>query len=406
MKRASSGDDMAKKLNITLVGGGNSTHVLAALASNAGHSVSILTRRVDAWAADRVITLQNSDPGWLGGTPTVSGTVAAISSDAAALVSGADMIVLAGLPVHLYREMLQQICPHITRHGVMIGSVCAYGGFSWLVKEAMGKERAGSVCVFGCQSIPWTCGLVEYGKVGAVFGTKRHLHLAFDNIETCAVSNDALSLVGKVLRIDEIERTDFLTCTLWPNNPLFHPTVLWGIFAEWDMQTPYKVEDVPARIYADVTRRSAETIEAMDAEMQLIVAAVRAKQPDNPYLHMARPLKECLMYHYAELISDPTDMYSILRSNSAYAKHRITYKTVGEGLVIPDVGHKFFTTDLPYGLCIYKDLALTLGVAVPTIDKLILWNQKMVSKEFMTASGKLDGKHVAEAVLPSMYESF
>ena len=85
-------------LNITLVGGGNSTHVLAALAAEAGHNVSILTRRVGDWASDRVITMQNSDPGWLGGTPKVVGTVVTISSDTEALISGADVIVLAGLP--------------------------------------------------------------------------------------------------------------------------------------------------------------------------------------------------------------------------------------------------------------------------------------------------------------------
>ena len=153
-------------LNITLVGGGTSTHVLAALAAEAGHNVSILTRRVGDWASDRVITMQNSDPGWLGGTPKVVGTVVTISSDTEALISGADVIVLAGLPVHLYRHMLGQICPHIKRSGVMLGSLCAYGGFSWLVKEAMGQERASSVTTFGCQSIPWTCGLVSYGTVG------------------------------------------------------------------------------------------------------------------------------------------------------------------------------------------------------------------------------------------------
>ena len=240
--------------------------------------------------------------------------------------------------------------------------------------------------------------------MGAVFGAKRHLHLAFDNIENCSISTNPLATVGKLLRIDHVEPIDYLTIILWPNNPHFHPTVLWGVFAEWDMETAYKVEDVPARIYADVTRRSAETIEAMDSEMQRLVAAVRAKRPDNPHLHLARPLKECLCYHYDGLIADTTDMHSILRTNTAYAKHRITYKNVGDGLVIPDVDHKFFTTDLPYGLCIYKDLALALGVEVPVIDKLILWNQKMVGKEFMTASGKLDGKDVAEAVLPSMYD--
>ena len=57
------------------------------------------------------------------------------------------------------------------------------------------------------------------------------------------------------------------------------------------------------------------------------------------------------MFHYAELIGDPTDLFTILRTNKGYAKHHITYKTVGEGLVIPD-GKRF--------LCIFLSLLLLL----------------------------------------------
>jgi hypothetical protein len=88
------------------------------------------------------------------------------------------------------------------------------------------------------------------------------LHIAFDNEAAFAGTTnealkgkDALLVVQQLLRNAIVERTDFLTCTLWPNNPLFHPTVLYGLFADWDMETPYKVEDVPARIYADVTQK-------------------------------------------------------------------------------------------------------------------------------------------------------
>ena len=50
-------------LNIVIVGGGNSTHVLSALASEAGHAVTILTRKPEKW--NTAITCQNQDPGWL-----------------------------------------------------------------------------------------------------------------------------------------------------------------------------------------------------------------------------------------------------------------------------------------------------------------------------------------------------
>jgi len=74
----------------------------------------------------------------------------------------------------------------------------------------------------------------------------------------------------------------------------------------------------------------------MDDEMQSIVAAVKKIHPQWDSANLCRPLRECLVFHYAELIGDPTDLFTILRTNKGYAKHHITYKTVGEGMVIPD----------------------------------------------------------------------
>ncbi len=48
---------------ITVVGGGNSTPIFAALAADAGHEVAILTRKPAQWnAAD--IGFVNDDLGW------------------------------------------------------------------------------------------------------------------------------------------------------------------------------------------------------------------------------------------------------------------------------------------------------------------------------------------------------
>ena len=89
-------------------------------------------------------------------------------------------------------------------------------------------------------------------------------------------------------------------------------------------------------------------------------------------------------------------------SLQAFAKHKIPYTAVGDG-VVPTLQHKFFETDLPFGLCTFKDIALMIGVETPTIDAMIRWNQKLIHKEYLTASGKIDGEHAAECILPSRY---
>ena len=39
--------------------------------------------------------------------------------------------------------------------------------------------------------------------------------------------------------------------------------------------------------------------------------------------------------------------------------------------------HKFFETDLPFGLCTFVDIARMIGVETPLIEAMILWNQKV-----------------------------
>ena len=94
------------------------------------------------------------------------------------------------------------------------------------------------------------------------------------------------------------------------------------------------------------------------------------------------------------------DAVSSILTNKAFSKHKIPYSTVPGG-VVPTLAHKFFETDLPFGLCTFVDIARMIGVETPTIDAMIRWNQKLINKEYMTATGMIDGRDAGECVLPS-----
>ena len=43
-----------------------------------------------------------------------------------------------------------------------------------------------------------------------------------------------------------------------------------------------------------------------------------------------------------------------------------------------------------------------LDVETPMMDKIIVWNQKLIEKEYLSEDGKtLDGKDIGECVIPS-----
>ena len=122
-------------MHITVVGGGNSTPIFAALAADAGHTVSILTRRPEAWNKDD-IGFVNEDLEYMPQTELRT-KVALVTSDPALCIPQAELIFIAGLPIHHNPEVLRNIRPHMDMtKKVFVGSICAYGGFNWVVRDA------------------------------------------------------------------------------------------------------------------------------------------------------------------------------------------------------------------------------------------------------------------------------
>jgi len=295
------------------------------------------------------------------------------------------------------RQVLRRIRPHMNMaKKVFVGSICAYGGFNWVAAEALGP---GAYSLFGTQLIPWCCGTKEYGRTGLVIGAKRLLRIATEG----GVDADGVKVhLAKILKMPFLTDTDFIASTLWPNNPSLHPPILYGLFKDWDGKAAYDPATLPVAIYADLRTDSAKAIVDLDRELSAIVAALSKVLPHNEHLKCDFSMWHCVNENYEEQITCKWDAVSSILTNKAFAKHKIPYTQV-DGGVVPTLAHKFFETDLPFGLCTFKDIALLVGLEVPMIDALIRWNQSLIDKEYITASGRIDGKHACECVLPSRY---
>jgi hypothetical protein len=378
---------------ITVVGGGNSTAIFATLALDAGHQVAILTRRPEAWSD--VINFVNDDKGWLDidgmeGRPTL------ITADAAECIPHSDAIFIAGIPIHHNPAILKQIKPHLDKSKcVAIGSVCAYGGFNWVAQKALGDAN---YALFGTNLIPWTCGTDVYGKTGHIFGVKRILRCV---TEGGSDKHNIKSWMQPILRQNLVD-CDFLTSTLWPNNPSLHPPILYGLFKDWDGKSTYNKSEMPSKIYADLTPESAKCVVELDNDFVAIHEALRKVFPDNVHLKHDLSLKACILENYEDQVTDPSTTVTCVNSNIAFASHYLQWTEVEEGKLIPVINHKFFETDLPYGLCTFKDMANSLNVHTPMLDAILEWNQRMIGKEYMV-DGKLTGKDCPDAIIPSMF---
>ena len=55
---------------------------------------------------------------------------------------------------------------------MFVGTVYSQAGFNWMVHEVEKVYRLENVCAFAMGLMPWICRTVEYGRLGASYGTK------------------------------------------------------------------------------------------------------------------------------------------------------------------------------------------------------------------------------------------
>ena len=153
-----------------------------------------------------------------------------------------------------------------------------------------------------------------------------------------------------------------------------------------------------------MTEESANAVCRMDVELCDIVKSLRLKYPNDKYLKLDFSMKHCVLENYADQVIDPSTTSSCIKTNKAFMHHKIPYTPIGDNKIIPTLNHKFFITDLPYGLVTFKDIANSLSVQTPLIDEMIMWNQKLVGKEYCGRVGgrvTVGGRDVGECVAPN-----
>lgn len=112
-------------------------------------------------------------------------------------------------------------------------------------------------------------------------------------------------------------------------------------------------------------------------------------------------MKDRIIKQYGNQVKDKTNMKTVFATNQGYASVKFPMKPVEGGVVI-NLESRFFWEDIPYGLCILKDIAQMIKVKTPHIDRLIEWHQKFMNKKYIV-DGKLSKEAIKETGCPSKY---
>merc|ERR1712003_458363 len=105
---------------------------------------------------------------------------------------------------------------------------------------------------------------------------------------------------------------------------------------------------------------------------------------------------------YAGQIAETDTLAKCFNTNDGFKGFKCPMKEVEEGKWIPDFAYRYFTEDIPEGLCMYKGIADLAGVETPIIDEILAHFQGFMGKEYLK-DGKLAGANVSETKSPQRY---
>ena len=316
-----------------------------------------------------------------------------ISDNAADVIPDSNLIIMP-VPSLAYESLLKEIKPYITS-GAIIGATPGMGGFDWVLERIFGKKYK-DIIAFSMVPMPWNCRIIEYGQEAEVKVQKEPLSFAC-NSKSTRIRGKLQKIFTDIFELDVNILDHFLVTTLFPANSIIHPARLYGLFKDYKLGRVY---DKNPLFYEEMDEFSANCIQKVSDELQNICRTIEEKSSVR-LLQDILPIGELTQRIYPGQIDDVSGLKQIFRTNFGYKSFRTSMTKVDNGW-IPDFSNRYFTEDIPFGLCIYKGIAEILGLETPMTDIIINWAQKHMGKEYLV-NGKLDGKDVQETNAPQRF---
>jgi len=377
---------------VCIVGGGNAAHALAALLPSRGFRTVWYApfedeaKRINSQLAryktiSATFAPHNTPNGEVQGRPLI------VSADAQDVIPSSDVLLLP-VPSFAYSPLLRQMKDHL-RPGTFVGVTPGQGGFDWIAQEILGSTLFSQITVFAILPMPFNCRTTEFGHSVAVQTYKRHYRIG---VVPEVRKEEALAINRALFGHTEFIG-HFINCTLYPINAIIHPQRLYRLCKDWTPDGPplkenpffYEHMDEESTSYMDQVNK--ELIEVCE---RLTALGMEAKVPH---------IFEFLSWVYPEVKAK--NLVEIFASNDAYKGFRCPFKRVDGGWV-PDFENRYFTEDIPCGLCIYKGVADIVNVPTPMMDRVLTWAQEHMGKEYLV-EGRLQGKDVGETTAPQRF---
>eukprot|EP01006_Ploeotia_vitrea_P014017 TRINITY_DN37055_c0_g1_i1.p1 TRINITY_DN37055_c0_g1~~TRINITY_DN37055_c0_g1_i1.p1 ORF type:complete len:397 (+),score=50.94 TRINITY_DN37055_c0_g1_i1:50-1240(+) len=366
---------------VCVCGGGNAAHVMIQELTTSGCKVNLFAPFADeAEKFNSLLPKEGLKCDMIDGSSKY-GQLQAVSKDPAAVIPGSKFIFVP-LPCFAHEATLRAVVPHCDDDAV----ICAMpttGAFDFIGTKVLKELGRESITLAGLSPLPYVCRIVDYAKQVRLFGKKERVHFAtLPASRGAEVAAQLEPLLGLKLDI----APSFLVLTLTPTNPIMHTGRLYGLFGDTDWRTKKFEKNV--LFYEECDDLSDRFLKELDAENQLIVQACEKVVP-GCIGGKVLPLPDYLKSVYGKDITCWDSPKACYQSNCQFKGVGSPMKQLEDGTWVPDFKSRYFTEDFPFGLLTNKGIAQLLGVATPTMDKIILWAQKEMDCKWLAEDGTI-----------------
>lgn len=384
---------------VCIVGGGNAGHALSAMWPHMGLEVYMWAGFQDeAEKMNKALEQGPITATFAGGNPfegDIQGKPLKVSKDPADVVSQCDLLFMP-LPSFAYFDVFKSLKP-LLREGQYICVTPGQGGLDWIAYEILGPEIFSKVTFLTVQPMPFNCRISEWGRSVSVQVLKQRFDIC---CQPASKMDDCLKINAELFPKSESSPLGtILAATLVPLNAIIHPARVYTLLTEHHQWEPGKVLPENPLFYESMTVKDTANQLRVNSELDNIVLVanlngIKLNVPDC-YNFLAKTYNGVSGDYPPREQTTPEDLVK-LWTGPMYKTFRCPLKAEGDGFV-PDFTNRYFTEDIPCGLCTYKGVAQIFGLKTPMIDSIIIWAQGYMGKEYVV-NGKLN-----EALIPEMF---
>jgi len=289
------------------------------------------------------------------------------------------------------------IKPHV-KEGTTLFIMPGSGGCEFVAREVLYDElKSGKLILAGIIPMPVNARILEWGQEVDLAAFKDSFDIAALPLEGApGASATFQKIFGKNVR----PVGSFIGMGLNGGNANNHPPRL---MAAWQKHTEGATYPENPLFYESWDDESAKWCDMISQERLSVWNTICEQFPVVGLKDGLYDVREYMEKAYGAQIVDPSTTKGVFATNVGLKGFRFPMKhdDATDRWEI-DFANRYFTEDIPDGLCVYKGYAELAGVSTPGIDAIVEHFQKFMGKEYIK-DGKLAGANAMETKAPQAY---